>query len=121
MLTRRQFAAASLLGAAATPKPNLLMIAVDDLNDWVGCLGGHPQTRTPNLDKLAARGLLFTNSHCNAPLCNPSRASLMTGIRPSTSGVYDNGQPWRESPALKNAVTIPQHFRAKQQRISCHC
>ena len=115
MLTRRRFA--SLLGAAAAPKPNLLMIAVDDLNDWVGCLGGHPQTRTPNLDRLAARGLLFTNAHCNAPLCNPSRASLMTGIRPSTSGVHDNGQPWRESPALKNAVTIPQHFRAQGYRV----
>ena len=93
------------------------MIAVDDLNDWVGCLGGNPQTRTPNLDKLAARGLLFTNTHCGAPLCNPSRASLMTGIRPSTSGVYDNNQPWRKSPVLEKAVTIPQHFRAHGYRV----
>ena len=119
MLTRRRFAAMGL-GAAATAavaRPNLLMIAVDDLNDWVGCLGGHPQARTPNLDKLAARGLLFTNTHCSAPLCNPSRAALMTGIRPSTSGIYDNGQPWRQSPVLKNAVTIPQHFRAQGYRV----
>jgi arylsulfatase A-like enzyme len=120
MITRRHFAAAGIGAAAASAagtKPNILMIAVDDLNDWVGCLGGHPQTRTPNLDKLAARGQLFTNAHCNAPLCNPSRASVMTGIRPSTSGVYDNGQPWRKSPVLKDAVSIPQHFRAQGYRV----
>lgn len=124
MLTRRRFsqaAAASAFSAAAaqspaSSRPNLLMICVDDLNDWVGCLGGNPQTRTPNLDRLAARGLLFTNAHCNAPLCNPSRASVMTGIRPSTSGVYDNGQPWRQSPVLKAAVTLPQHLRANGYR-----
>ncbi len=123
MLSRRHFAATSLGAAAASrahaaaAKPNILMIAVDDLNDWVGCLGGHPQARTPNLDKLAARGLLFTNTHCSAPLCNPSRASLMTGILPSTSGIYDNGQPWRKSPALAKAVTITQHFRANGYRV----
>jgi arylsulfatase A-like enzyme len=119
MVTRRHFlgAAAASVSRAAESKPNILMIAVDDLNDWVGCLGGNPQTRTPNLDRLAARGLLFTNTHCGAPLCNPSRASLMTGIRPSTSGVYDNGQPWRKSPVLEKAVTIPQHFRAHGYRV----
>jgi arylsulfatase A-like enzyme len=106
--------AAGLLASAASgadaPRPNVLFIAVDDLNDWTGCLGGHPQTQTPNLDRLAARGLLFTNAHCAAPACNPSRAALMTGIRPSTSGVYHNPQPWR--PVLREAVTLPQHFRA---------
>ena len=96
---------------AAQQKQNVLFISIDDLNDWIGCLGGHPDAKTPNLDRLAARGVLFTNSHCNAPLCNPSRASIMTGIRPSTSGVYDNGQPWRKSPVLANAVTVTQHFR----------
>ncbi len=90
---------------------NVLFIAVDDLNDWVGCLAGHPQTRTPNLDRLALRGVLFTNAYCAAPACNPSRAALMTGIRPASSGVYHNSQPWRSSPVLKNAVTLPQHFR----------
>mgnify|MGYP001815242106 CR=1 FL=1 len=69
-------------------KPNVLFIAIDDLNDYVGCLGGHPNARTPNLDKLAARGTLFTNAHCQAPICGPSRASLMTGLLPSTSGIY---------------------------------
>jgi arylsulfatase A-like enzyme len=122
--TRRrflQFLAASATALSVAPraiaqqaaaKPNVLFIAIDDLNDWVGCLGGHPDTKTPHLDALAARGVNFTNAHCPAPLCNASRAALMTGVRPSTSGVYENPQPWRQSPALKNAVTIPQHFMA---------
>jgi len=97
-------------------KPNILFLCIDDLNDWVGCLGGHPDVKTPNLDRLAARGVLFTNAHCSAPACNPSRASLMTGIRPSTSGVYHNPNPWRNSPVLKDAVTIPQHFMAHGYR-----
>ena len=69
---------------AASP-PNILFIAVDDLNDWVGALGGHPQALTPNMDKLAERGLLFTNAHCTAPGCNASRTSLLMGLRPSTT------------------------------------
>jgi len=102
--------------AAPTPKPNILFIAIDDLNDWIGCLGGNPQALTPNLDKLAARGTLFTSAHCAAPLCNPSRAALMTGVRPSTSGVYDNNQPFRQAPALQNAVTLGQHLKANGYR-----
>ena len=105
-----------LLAAADRQRPNVLFVAVDDLNDWIGCLGGHPDTITPNLDRLAARGVLFTNAHCAAPLCNASRAALMTGIRPSTSGVYYNPQPWRKSPVLKKAVTLPQHFMAEGYR-----
>ena len=97
-------------------RPNVLFIAIDDLNDWIGCLGGHPDVKTPNLDRLAKRGVLFTNAHCSAPACNPSRASLMTGIPPSTSGVYRNPNPWRKSPVLKDAVTIPQHFMAHGYR-----
>lgn len=97
---------------AKKDRPNVLFIAIDDLNDWIGCMGGHPDTRTPNLDRLAARGTLFTNAHCAAPLCNPSRAALMTGIRPSTSGVYMNSNPWRKAPALAQAMTLPQHFMA---------
>ena len=101
--------AAVLLGFAhAQAKPNVLFIAIDDLNDWIGALGGHPQARTPNLDRLAKRATLFTRAYCQAPACNPSRSSLMTGILPSTSGVYLNSQPWRA--AMPNAVTLPQHF-----------
>ena len=67
---------------------NVLFIAIDDQNDWVGHLGGHPLVKTPHLDALAARGTTFTNAHCQAPLCNPSRASLLVGLRPSTTGIY---------------------------------
>ena len=93
-------------------RPNVLFIAIDDLNDWVGCLGGHPQARTPNMDRLAARGTLFSNAHCQSPLCNPSRASLLTGLRPSTTGVYGLAPGIRNVAALTNCVTLPQHFAA---------
>ena len=94
--------------AADSKRPNVLFIAVDDLNDWISCLGGHPDCKTPNIDRIAKRGVLFAQAHCAAPACNPSRAALMTGIRPSTSGVYLNPQPWR--PAMPNVMTLPQLF-----------
>ena len=97
---------------AVEPRLNVLFIAIDDLNDWIGCLAGHPDVRTPHIDRLAGRGVLFTRAYCAAPACNPSRAALMTGILPSTSGVYTNGQPWRKSPVLADAVTLPQHLGA---------
>jgi arylsulfatase A-like enzyme len=103
--------ASLLIGCQLAPagtRPNVLFIAVDDLNDWVGVLGGHPQARTPCIDRLAQRGTLFANAHCAAPACNPSRVAVMTGIRPSSSGIYHNPQPWRA--ALPDAVTLPQHF-----------
>ncbi|QDT02182.1 Arylsulfatase [Rubripirellula lacrimiformis] len=78
------------VAVAEADKPNVLFIAVDDLNDWIGCLGGHPQAKTPNIDRLAASGVLFTNAHCPAPACNPSRSAIMTGISPHVSGLYDN-------------------------------
>ena len=71
-------------------KPNVLFIAVDDFNDWNEVLKGNPQARTPNFDRLASKGLSFTNAHCAAPACGPSRSAIMTGIRPSTSGNYYN-------------------------------
>ncbi len=97
---------------AGAEKPNVLMIAIDDLNDWVGCLGGHPQASTPNIDRLAERGTLFTNAHCQAPICNPSRTSLMLGLRPSTTGVYVNAPKHWSVPALRGKVTLPRHFAA---------
>lgn len=93
---------------AQLERPNVLFIAIDDLNDWIGTLDGHPQTRTPHIDRLADRGVLFANAHCAAPACNPSRAALMTGIAPYRSGVYLNPQPWK--PVLKDKVTLTQHF-----------
>jgi arylsulfatase A-like enzyme len=98
-----------VFAAAAQDRPNVLMIAVDDWNDWVGALGGHPQVKTPNMDRLAAMGVLFTDAHTAAPICNPSRTSVMVGRYPSSTGVYSNEQVWRT--VLPDAVTLPQYFR----------
>ena len=97
--------------ADSTDRPNVLFIAVDDLNDWVGCLGGHPQAKTPNIDKLAGKGVLFEQAHCAAPLCSPSRTAIMMGLRPSTTGFYDNLNWFRDMPRYKDWVTLPQFFR----------
>lgn len=92
-------------------RPNVLFISVDDLNDWIGCLGGHAGAKTPNLDRLAKRGVLFESAHCSAPICNPSRASLMTGVLPSRSGIYKNSPYFRDSSVLEKAATLPQYFQ----------
>jgi arylsulfatase A-like enzyme len=82
---------------AAEPKrPNVLFIAVDDLNHWVGYTGRNPQAKTPNIDRLSKRGVSFTNAHCLAPACEPSRAALFSGMRPSTTGCYLNGHKWKK-------------------------
>ncbi|MFV2065470.1 MAG: sulfatase [Pirellulales bacterium] len=88
----------------AAERPDVLMIAIDDLNDWTGSLQGHPQASTPNLDRLVARGTLFSNAQCAAPACNPSRAALMSGLRPSTTGIYLNGQPYGRP--LQDTLTL---------------
>ncbi|HIG28646.1 MAG TPA: iduronate-2-sulfatase [Verrucomicrobiales bacterium] len=98
----------ALCTVTASERPNVLFIALDDLNDWVGCLGGHPQTKTPNIDRLAASGVLFKNAHCPAPACNPSRTAIMTGRSPHRSGLYANGQKMRE--VLPDAELIPKYF-----------
>ncbi len=95
----------------AAKKPNILFIAIDDQNDWIGYLGGHPLAKTPNIDQLATRGTAFTNAHCQSPLCNPSRTSLMTGLRPSSTGIYGLA-PWiRTVPEFKDVVTLPQYLK----------
>lgn len=100
-----------LLAAQDAERPDVLFIAVDDLNDWVGAFGGHPQAKTPNIDRLAARGIAFTNAHSPSVICNPSRTALLTGLRPSTSGVYDNDPDWREEEVFAGLPTLPRHFR----------
>lgn len=111
-LVRYTFLFVMLVGmnvrSAEPQRPNILFISLDDLNDWVGCLGGHPQAHTPNLDRLAMRSTLFTNAHCPAPACNPSRTAIMTGLAPNKSGLYDNRQKMRE--VLPNAELIPKYF-----------
>lgn len=109
-----------LAASCSAANPNVLMIAIDDLNDWVGCLGGHPQARTPNIDALARRGTLFTNAHCQAPLCNPSRSSLLTGLRPSTTGIHGLVPGIRQVAATRDVPTLPQVFRrANYWTYSC--
>ena len=100
----------------AAEKPNILFIAIDDLNDWVGPLKGHPQVQTPNMDRLASRGTTFANAHCQAPLCNPSRTSLMTGLRPDTTGIYGLAPWFRNCDPLAKVVTLPQHLQASGYR-----
>jgi len=92
-------------------RPNVLLIAIDDLNDWTGILKGNPQAKTPHMDRLASRGLVFTNAHSAAPACGPSRAALMSGIRPSTSGNYVNQSSLTKNPILNNSVLLPEFFQ----------
>lgn len=94
--------------------PNVLMICIDDLNDWLGCMNGHPNAKTPNIDRLAEQGVLFNNAHCQAPLCGPSRASLMTGMRPSTTGIYgmiDDNKIRSDNPVTSDIVFLPEYFK----------
>ncbi|MBC8350477.1 MAG: sulfatase [Planctomycetes bacterium] len=101
-----------LIGSARSDeRPNVLFIAIDDLNDWVGCLGGHPQAKTPNIDRLAARGVLFTNAHCAAPACNPSRAAVFSGQMAWNTGVWsnDSSRLLRQHPKMR---VLPRAFSA---------
>lgn len=100
----------------AEVQPNVLFIAVDDLNHWVGHLKRNQQTVTPNLDRLARWGVSFEKAYCAAPACNPSRAALMSGMRPSTTGVYHNSNDYR--PHIKPSQTLNSHFRANGYRVT---
>lgn len=99
----------ALKSAGKTKRPNVLFISIDDLNDWIEPLGGHPQARTPNFNRLAKRAVNFTNAHCPSPGCNPSRTAIMTGLAPYTSGVYSNYQDWRE--VITDSKTMGAYFR----------
>jgi arylsulfatase A-like enzyme len=94
---------------SSAKKMNVLFIPVDDLNHWIGYFGRNNQAKTPNLDRLSAMGMSFTNAYCAAPVCCPSRAALMSGLRPSTSGVYDNSDDWRA--AIPKEMTMTSFFR----------
>lgn len=105
--------ACSIMFSTAPPvfsadKPNVLFIAVDDLNHWVGFLGRNAQTKTPNLDRLAARGVAFTQAHCAVPACNPSRAALMSGLRPWNTACYTNGDSWKRH--IPEGISLSAQF-----------
>ena len=106
---RNTTAAAAAADVKYGDKPNVLFIAIDDLNHWVGHLGRNEQAATPNIDRLAKRGVSFTRAYCAAPSCTPSRAALMSGLRPSTTGVYDNGRDWKA--AIPPEKCLPAQFR----------
>lgn len=103
---------------AATPRssqarpPNILFVVIDDLNDWVYHEPGHPQTLTPQIDRLMARGMRFLNAHVAAPVCNPSRVAMLTGLAPTSTGIYAIPQYMRDAPRLKDAPTLMQTLRA---------
>ena len=99
-------------------KPNILFIAIDDLNDWTDMLEGNAQARTPHMDTLASKGIVFTNAHCAAPCCGPSRSAIMSGIRPSTSGNYINKNSLTHNPILNNAVLLPEFFQQHGYYVS---
>ncbi len=93
--------------------PNVLFIAVDDLNDWEGALGGHPEAKTPNMDRLFKQGVLFTNAHCSQAVCNASRNSVLSGLHPSSSGWYGSTKIMRASygDVMRDHKMMPQFFR----------
>lgn len=90
-------------------KPNVLFISIDDLNDWIEPMGGHPQAITPNLTKFGDEGVVFKNAYCASPSCNPSRTALLTGKHPYVTGLYNNPQIWRH--VLPNETTLPGYFK----------
>ena len=97
-------------------KLNVIFIIIDDLNDLPYQPDGKPLVPTPNIDRLAKRGVLFSNAHCASPKCAPSRAAIMTGLRSSTTGLYDNQHWWY--PNFPSAVTLPVHFRNNGYRVA---
>ena len=99
---------ATALSSRPSQKPDVLLITIDDLNDWISLLDERAPIQTPNLERLARRGMLFNRAYCISAACNPSRAATMTGLRPSTTGVYGNRSDWRK--AVGNRKTIMQRF-----------
>ncbi len=95
--------------------PNVLFIAIDDMNDWAGFLHTHPQVQTPHMDALARAGISFSNAHCPAPICGPSRTAILSGLWPTSSGIYSNAAHYRKQ--LPHLVSLPEHFRQNGYQV----
>ena len=91
------------------PPPDILFIILDDQNDMLGCYGDS-QAKTPNIDAFAKTGLRFERAYCSSPLCNPSRTALLTGLRSTTTGIYEKDFHFRDAPRLEELVTLPQYL-----------
>lgn len=111
------FFTTALYQTSLAQRKNVLFIMVDDLNDYIGAMKGHPQTLTPNLDKLAQRSIVFQNAHCSSPICVPSRTALLTGRRPHELGITNTKDGYFREPIkplwMQNLVTLPQYFKQK--------
>ena len=121
-MKRRSFLRSLLVGAAilvmtscittvcqaANKRPNVLFIAIDDMNDWTTLFDKDNPIKTPNMERLAKRGMFFNKAYCASPACCPSRAAIMTGILPHNSGVYDNNNAWAK--IMPNAITLSRYF-----------
>jgi arylsulfatase A-like enzyme len=101
--------------ASSDTRPNVLFIAIDDMNDWAGFLDTHPQIQTPHMDTLASQGVSFTNAHVPAPICGPSRTAIMSGQWPTTTGIYTNAAHYQRD--LPDTVSLPEHFRNNGYRV----
>ncbi len=97
-----------LASATAAPRKNVLFLISDDLNTLLGCYGD-PLAKTPNIDRLAARGVRFDRAYCSFPLCGPSRNSMLTGLYPNSTGIFSNSQIFRQS--VPERISLPQAFR----------
>jgi arylsulfatase A-like enzyme len=95
--------------AAGAVRPNILFIAIDDMNDWAGFLDTHPQVQTPHMDTLATQGVSFTNAHVPAPICGPSRTAIMSGLWPTSNGIYTNAINYRRQ--MPHLVSLPEYLR----------
>ena len=96
---------------ATATRPNILFISIDELNDWIEPLGGHPQAITPNLTRLANEGVNFTHAYTASPACNPSRMALLSGQHTYRTGMYSNYQSWQE--VMPDVETLPEYFAAQ--------
>lgn len=100
----------SAMSTFAQKQPNIVMIVVDDLNDWIGPYGGNPQVITPNLDKFASKSMVFRNTSCAGPVCGPSRSALLSGFMPAKTGLYGNGHNMMNSEIVQTHATLPEYF-----------